>query len=96
MKSRFDWDRGNLEKCQKHRVAIDEIESLFHGDVTVFDDHTHSLSEQRLKGIGKTSSGRSLLVVFTTRVREGNRLIRPLSARFMHAKEIEFYAKQKT
>ena len=26
--SGFAWDRGNLEKCQKHGVSSDEIEAL--------------------------------------------------------------------
>jgi hypothetical protein len=25
----FDWDDGNLEKCSKHGVSLDEIEDLF-------------------------------------------------------------------
>ena len=96
MKARFDWDTGNRLKCQKHGVSVAQIEALFRGPVTVFDDPSHSLSEQRLKGIGKTSLGRSVLVVFTLRGDDGPALIRPISARFMHEKEIEFYAKQKT
>ena len=31
----FDWDRGNLEKCQKHGVEIAEIESAFHQTMVV-------------------------------------------------------------
>jgi hypothetical protein len=26
--SRYDWDAGNLAKCQKHGVSIAEIEAL--------------------------------------------------------------------
>ena len=25
----FDWDEGNLAKCAKHGVPVDEIEALF-------------------------------------------------------------------
>ncbi len=41
--------------------------------------------------IGRTGRGRAIFVVFTFRVRAGKRLIRPLSARYMHSKEIESY-----
>ena len=95
MKARFDWDNGNRLKCQKHGVSIDEIEELFHGAVMVFDDPAHSLSEQRLKGVGKTTEGRNLLVIFTLRNQEGQQLIRPVSARYMHQEEIDFYENQK-
>ena len=27
--SGFDWDDGNIQKCQKHKVSIEEIEALF-------------------------------------------------------------------
>jgi uncharacterized DUF497 family protein len=35
-----------------------------------------------------------MIVVFTFRCREGLRLIRPISARYMHKKEIEKYEKE--
>jgi uncharacterized protein len=95
MKAQFDWDVGNRHKCQKHGVSIQEIEELFRGPVTVFDDAAHSLSEQRFKGIGKTARKRNILVVFTFRNQEGLQLVRPISARYMHQEEIEFYEKQK-
>ena len=33
--SGFAWDRGNLEKCQKHGVSSDEIEALLRSDPRV-------------------------------------------------------------
>ena len=95
MKAHFDWDLGNRQKCQKHGVSILEIEELFRGPVTVFDDPSHSLSEQRLKGIGKMADKRGILVVFTFRNQEEQQIIRPISARYMHQEEIDFYEKQK-
>jgi uncharacterized protein len=47
-----------------------------------------SNAETRFKAIGKTAQGRSLFVVFTSRDRAGQRLIRPISACYMHNKEI--------
>jgi uncharacterized protein len=95
MKVQFDWDVGNRQKCQKHGVSIENIEELFRGPVTVFDDPTHSLNEQRLKAIGQTAQKRNILVVFTLRNREGQQRIRPVSARYMHQEEIDFYEKQR-
>lgn len=95
MKVQFDWNAGNRQKCLKHGVSIVEIEELFRGPVTVFDDPSHSLNELRLKGIGRTAQRRNILVVFTLRNQDGKQLIRPISARYMHQEEIEFYEKQK-
>jgi hypothetical protein len=38
-------------------------------------------------------AGRPLFVAFTLRTRDNRQLIRPISARFMHAKEIAAYEK---
>lgn len=87
----FDWDDGNWPKCGKHGVTKGEIESLFLGSPAVQSDPNHSLEEQRLRAIGKTSDGRFLLVVFTLRDKTSGHHIRPISARYMHAKEITHY-----
>lgn len=87
----FDWDEGNRAKCTRHGVSIDEIESVFHGEVWVFPDVAHSDQESRLLGIGRTAAARFVFVAFTLRVRDGERWIRPISARYMHAKEIRHY-----
>lgn len=94
--SGFDWDDGNREKCQKHGVSIAEIESLFQGkDPSLASDASHSLTETRSRAVGRASTGRYLFVVFTVREREGHRFIRPISARYMHRKEIRQYEKTK-
>src|SRR5579859_3547951 len=87
----FAWDDGNLEKCQKHGVSVAEIEALFQGPIAVLPDPAHSGSETRFKAIGKSGQGRSILIVFTLRRRKGERLIRPISARYMHKKEVDYY-----
>ena len=92
----FDWDRGNLEKCQKHGVEIAEIESAFRQTMSVFPDPTHSKEEDRFIGIGKTSQGRSLFIAFTLRSHSNEVLIRPISARYMHPKEVDNYEKEIT
>ena len=87
----FDWDDGNREKCQRHGVSIAEIESVFANDPAVATDPAHSYSEIRMRAVGRSGSGRYIFVVFTIRVRSGQRLIRPISARYMHPKEVQRY-----
>jgi uncharacterized DUF497 family protein len=90
----FDWDEGNRAKCTRHGVSIDAIESLFEGDVWTFPDVAHSTRETRWLGIGRTAAGRYVFLAFTIRTRAGERWIRPISARYMHAKEIKYYEAQ--
>lgn len=87
----FDWDAGNLAKCQKHGVSIAEIEALFRGGPAVYADPGHSLTEQRLRAIGRTAADRAVIVAFTLRQRAGGTSVRPISARYMHAKEVSRY-----
>ena len=87
----FDWDEGNAAKCQEHGASIAEVESVFLGEPRVGPDAKHSVVEQRLRAVGRTSKGRHLFVVFTLRRRGGETLIRPISARYMHKKEITAY-----
>jgi hypothetical protein len=51
-------------------------------------------SGRPLLGIGMTAAGRHLLIAFTRRAIGGQLFIRPISARFMHAKEIQHYEAQ--
>jgi uncharacterized protein len=87
----FDWDAGNRHKCQKHGISVAEIEAFLLNDPRIAPDPKHSLREKRLIAIGRNSRGRAMFVVFTMRQKDGRRLIRPLSARYMHKKEIESY-----
>jgi uncharacterized DUF497 family protein len=91
--SRFDWDEGNRAKCQQHGVSVTEVEALFDRPVLIVPDHAHSRGEERLRAIGKSSDGRSVFLVFTIRERGGRRLIRPISARYMHRREVVSYEK---
>ena len=90
----FDWDAGIRERCEKHGVSVAEIESIFDGPVAVHPDPEHSDVEERLKAIGRTGHGRAVLVVFTVRELDGERFIRPISARYMHQREVEHYEKE--
>ncbi len=90
----FEWDEGNRSKCQKHGVSTAAVESLFHRPIAVLPDPLHSKSEERFKAIGKTDKGRGTFVVFTLRTRRGKTIIRPISARYMHRKEMDHYEKE--
>jgi uncharacterized DUF497 family protein len=90
----FDWDDGNRSKCQQHGVSQAAIESMFRGSIAVLPDPIHSKSEERFKAIGKSDRGRWIFVVFTVRTRRGKRLVRPISARYMHNKEVNHYEKE--
>src|ERR1700674_3951364 len=92
--SEFDWDDGNRAKCQQHGVSPVEVEGLFGRPLLVIPDEAHSQDERRLRAIGKTARGRSVFLVFTVRERGGKRLIRPITARYMHRKEVMSYEKE--
>jgi uncharacterized protein len=89
--SRYVWDAGNLEKCQTHGVTIAEIEHVLDGDPFIVPDYEHSDLEDRNFAIGLNRSGRPVFVVFTIRILGEREVVRPLSARYMHRKEIERY-----
>jgi uncharacterized protein len=92
--SGFDWDRGNRAKCQKHGVSILEIEDLFTRSPRIAPDPSHSVDEDRLIAVGRTSTDRPVFVAFTIRTKNKRSLIRPVTARYMHAKEIAAYEKE--
>jgi uncharacterized protein len=47
-----------------------------------------------MRAIGKTTAGRYVFLVFMLRQRTGGTWLRPISARYMHRKEIEHYESQ--
>ena len=92
----FDWDDGNRAKCQKHGVSIAEIEALFIGALRIAPDPKHSEDEERMIAIGRTSAGRPVFVAFTLRTKNRQRLIRPVTARYMHSKEVSAYEEEES
>lgn len=88
----FDWDAGNRDKCRKHGVSLADIEAFFRGRIAVHPARTGD-KEERFIAIGSTTEGRHILVVFTLRTRNGKTLIRPISARYMHRREVAHYEK---
>ena len=86
----FEWDRANREKL---RTASRSLLSKEHSNVRSpsFPIPGISTAEERFKAIGITTEGRQVLIVFTLRSRGGDTFIRPISARCMHRKEVEYY-----
>ncbi len=93
--SSFDWDEGNRDKCQKHGVSIDEIEHvLMHAETMITPDPKNPGGESRFLAIGQTQDGRHTFVVFTPRPRATGTRLRPISARYMHQREIKQYEQE--
>jgi uncharacterized DUF497 family protein len=87
----FDWDDGNTDKCQQHGVSLASTEAVFRRVMAVYPDPAHSSAEQRFHAIGTTEAGRHVFIVFVLRERNGSTFIRPISARYMHRKEVRHY-----
>lgn len=87
----FDWDAGNREKCEKHGVSVAEVEDLFRSGPRIAPDMKHSQQEDRFIAVGRGLKGRPMFVAFTVRERVGQKLIRPVTVRYMHRKESERY-----
>jgi hypothetical protein len=92
--SGFDWDRGNQAKCEKHGLSVATVESIFTRPLALLPDAAHSQRGNRFRAIGRTEKGRGVFIVFTLRRKGEELLIRPISARYMHKKEIETYEKE--
>ena len=86
---RFDWNEGNWPKCSKHGLSKQEIEEVLLGSPAVMPDP--SPEEPRMRAIGKTTGGRYVFLVFMLRKAGTSLLLRPISARYMHTKEINHY-----
>jgi hypothetical protein len=80
--------------ARSYGVLIVEIEWLLTTAARIAPDLKHSATEERYLAVGRDSVGRAMFVTFTVRVKDGQRLIRPISARYMHRKEIKGYEEE--
>jgi uncharacterized DUF497 family protein len=88
----FDYDLGNIKKIQSHGVSIGEIETFFEQELLVVEDRKHSSnSERRFIAVGQSKRGRAMFVAYTVRKKGVELHIRPISARYCHAKEAKIY-----
>lgn len=92
----FDWDDGNWPKCGKHGLTQDEIEYVFQNHPMVAPDKTKRDEEYRYNAVGKNERGKYVFIVFAFRYRDGHRYIRPISARYMHKREVNRYEQRET
>lgn len=91
----FDWNEGNINKCQKHGLIKESIEQFFlQKRIFVAPDIKHSTEEERFLAIGKGPKNKLIVVAFTFRNIKNTKLIRPISARFMNKKEAQKYEKE--
>lgn len=90
----FDWDDGNARKnADKHEVGQSEAEQVFfNAPLLVLADKKHSEGEFRYHALGHTDDGRRLHITFT--LRDGDSLLRVISARDMSRKERDAYGKE--
>ncbi|MFM8699950.1 MAG: BrnT family toxin [Hyphomicrobiales bacterium] len=87
-----DWDEGNLDKCQTHGLSIADVEHVLLSSRRYLGfDPKHSQAEARSIVIGQTAANRFAFVAVTFRELGGVLHIRPVSARYMHRKEIKRY-----
>lgn len=78
---------------RKACISIEEIEWFFRSELQVAPDLKHSLIENRFIAIGRRPNERPMIVAFTFRGIGGELFLRPISARYMHEKEIAKYEK---
>lgn len=78
---RFEWDpRKNAANRRKHGVSFLEAETVFSDEGAILlDDPDHSVTEERFVLLGLSSALR--LLVVSHMYREGNDIIRLISAR---------------
>ena len=82
-----------LSNLKKHGVSFEEAATVFvDPDALDWDDPEHSYFEQRSKRLGSSLAGRILIVVYTQRrLKDGQELIRIISARQATRKERKAY-----
>jgi uncharacterized DUF497 family protein len=70
-------------------VSQEEIEQALLGDpVVLAGPHPE---EPRMRAIGKAAAGRYVFMVIMHRKIDGQTKLRPISARYMHQREIDHY-----
>jgi uncharacterized protein len=90
---RFDWDESkNSANRKKHGIWFEEARSAFTDPYALlFSDTEYSENEERVVLLGVTEESRLLVVVHC--YREGDSIVRIISARRATHKETVFYEK---
>jgi hypothetical protein len=84
----------SFDFADRSSAILRNPQALFTDRPRIAPDPRHSAEEDRLIAVGRTKTGRPVFVAFTFRTKDKRRLIRPVPARYMHAKEIEAYEKE--
>jgi uncharacterized protein len=94
-KVKFEWDqKKSSTNLKKHGVAFEEAQTCFEDDYAeIFDDEKHSDTEERSILLGMSTALKTLVVVFTERIYEGEKEIinRIISARKATKTEFQYY-----
>jgi uncharacterized protein len=87
----FDWDESkNRANRRKHGIWFEEARSAFEDPrALLVSDTEHSEDEERVALLGVTAASRLIVVVHC--YREGDSLVRIISARQASNKETTFY-----
>jgi uncharacterized DUF497 family protein len=83
----LDIDENNEKKLQKHGLKIEEIKKFFQSNPSYRKDTAHSVDEPRYIAFGPFEDF-FMFVSFTTRIKNGKKLLRPISARKAREREI--------
>ena len=94
-KDKFIWDAEKyLSNIGKHGIAFEEASSVFEDEQAIYEyDDAHTESEERFKVIGFSERARLLMVCHC--YRNGDNLIRIISARKATKREHTIYGRQK-
>ena len=89
----FDWDDNkNKINLEKHGITFEEASTVFFDDrALLFDDPEHSLDEERFLLLGISEKANVCIVCHC--YREGDTVIRIISARQATRKEQERYVR---
>ena len=89
----FEWDeRKNASNKRKHGVSFEEAETVFYDDRAVLTDDPDEEEEDRFILLGLSAGLRTLVVCHC--FREGDSVIRIISARKAHREERRDYDKR--
>lgn len=96
---RFDWDRRKAaQNRQKHRVSFEEACTIF-ADISILTQHddAHSRAEDRWASMGRSMTGRTLVVIHTWPQPDetGQEYVRIISSRRASKRERELYLERR-
>jgi uncharacterized DUF497 family protein len=89
----FQWDEGNKNKIPQHGLTVEDVESAFYHIVSFSLDDRYDYGEDRFIAVCRLSTLRYVFISFTFRYVLQKKLVRPISARYMHMEEIKKYEK---